>query len=109
MVTDDAHRQGSTRVPQARLVEREGDRVAAGEGVDRDRCGREAPTGEHLRKQAVGRVPHEHWLPVQRVDDVDRVIGDLLDGLPEVILELLLGRRRAQLCKKVSRSWFTWS
>jgi hypothetical protein len=37
--------------------------------------------GEHLRQEAPGRVPHHHWLVVQRVDDLGGVIGDLVQGL----------------------------
>ena len=50
-------------------------------GVDRHRGRREAPAREHLRQQAPGRVPYDGWLPVQGIDDLGGVIGDLLQGL----------------------------
>src|SRR4029453_2701052 len=40
-----------------------------------------APAPEHLRQKAAGRVPHYRWLLVQGIDDLCRVVGDLLQRL----------------------------
>ena len=49
-----------------------------GPGVDRDRRGRQAAVGDHLRQQPAGRVAHDRGLPVERADHLGGVVGDLL-------------------------------
>ncbi|MET0657984.1 MAG: hypothetical protein ABW110_07490, partial [Steroidobacteraceae bacterium] len=49
--------------------------------ADMERLDEQSPAREHLRQQPAGRVPHQHGFLVQRLDDLGRVIGDLLQGL----------------------------
>jgi len=60
--------------------ERQWQHAAEDPGVDRDRGRREASAREHQRHQAPGRVPHERRLPVEGLDHLGRVIGDLPQG-----------------------------